>query len=226
MRVKTWLVAIVLLLSPAVETLAQDIKVPFLFSEDEKIDQTEVTGAIPRSTDLQTDPFLTAPMTRLEYMLTQLESHINNQASLVRSEVSEGFEADPRKAAYGIMGSIKGYVRYAREKGRIIVGYTIEDLGRPKRPMRITCDKLLVWLERTAPQGDSGYLYHNTILGVMAQDAYAVYTPTLQKLAKNIVHKVRLDSRTEDGNVTHTLICQRTEKDAPVQYERHSSKLH
>ena len=156
MRVKPWLVVIVLLLSPAVETLAQDIKVPFLFSEDEKLDQTEVTEAIPRSTDLQTDPFLNAPMTRLEYMLTQLESHINNQTSLVRREVSEGFESDPREA-YGATVSIAGYARYAREIGRIMVGYRIEGLGRPKKPMRITCDKLLAGLKHAAPQVADGY---------------------------------------------------------------------
>ena len=195
MRVKTWLVAIVLLLSPAVETLAQDIKVPFLFSEDEQLDQTEVTEAIPRSKDLQTDPFLNAPMTRLEYLLTQLESHINNETSLVRREVSEGFESDPRET-YGATVSIAGFAKYARGIGRIMVGYRIEGLGRPKKPMRITCDKLLAGLKHAAPQVADGYSYHNTILGVLAQEDYAAYTPALQKLAKNIVHKVRL---------THTL---------------------
>ena len=132
MRVKTWLVAIVLLLSPAVETLAQDIRIPFLFSEDEQLDQTEVTEAIPRSKDLQTDPFLNAPMTRLEYLLTQLESHINNKTSLVRSEVSEGFESDSRKAAYGATVSIAGVARYARGIGRHHGGIPNRRAGSPE----------------------------------------------------------------------------------------------
>ncbi len=223
--IKTVLVAIVLLLSPLMATLAQESKVPFLFHEDENLDQTEVTKAIPRSTDLQSEPFLNSPMTRLEYILTQLESHINNETNLVRREVSDGFEPDSRKP-FSPTVSIAGYARYAREVGRIIVEYKIEGLGRPKKPMRITCDKLLAQLKHIAPQAAPDYLYHNTLLGVLAQDDFAAYTPTLQRLAKNIVHKVRLDSRTENGNVMHTLICQRTENDAPVQYEGHSLKLH
>ena len=55
-------------------------------------------------------------MTRLEYMLTQLESHINNQTSLVRSEVSEGFESDSRKAL-GLTVSIEGVCQVCTRDG-------------------------------------------------------------------------------------------------------------
>src|SRR5438132_12731641 len=76
------LVAGLLLLSLTTSTLARDddVKVPFLFTEDEKLVQTELREAVPRSSTLPADQFLNAPMTRLEYMLTTLEARINEES--------------------------------------------------------------------------------------------------------------------------------------------------
>ena len=77
--------------------------------------------------------------------------------------------------------------------------------------MRATCNEVLDNLKLTAPQKLSGYLYHNTVLGVLARRGFDEYTPVLGKVAKNIVHRVSLQSVTQDGHVVHTLVCQRTE---------------
>ena len=209
---------------PAMTAFAQDIKVPFLFTEDQQLDQTELTEAIPRLSDLQADQFLNGPMTRLEYMLTRLESLISNQTEMIRETMSKGFQ--PRPRSYGASLTIKGYARYARPFGRILLGYEITELGHPKRPMRLTCDGVLSILENTAPQDNFGYLYHHTALGVLFQDLDGEkYTPSLTTLARSFVYKVILETRSDDGLAVHTLICQRTSKGAPVMYERHSFKI-
>ena len=41
-----------------------------------------------------------------------------------------------------------------------IVGYRIDHLGRPKGPMRTTCDALLSKLQLDAPQANLGFLWH------------------------------------------------------------------
>ena len=215
---------LVLLLTMASQAQDGEVKVPFLFSDDETLDQTELNKVIPRSRDLQGDPYLNAPMTRLKYMLTMLETGLNSEQdrSVVHKQLSDAFEYSRAKLPKTV--STTGFARYSRETGRIAVGYRIEGVGKPKKAMRTTCDDILSKLKIVAPQGDMGYLYHNTVLGVLAQDDYSKYTPALEILERSIVHKVILVSQTEELRVTHALICQRTGKDAPIQYYRYSFK--
>ncbi|MEP6934520.1 MAG: hypothetical protein ABI988_11330 [Nitrospirota bacterium] len=222
--IRAYLVATLFLLAFATATLAQDVKVPFLFTDDEKLDQTQVMEAIPRSSDLQSDPYLNAPMTRLEYILTLLETYLQHDwIDMVRQPLSDGFALRRKLYPSESSISIKAFARYPADIGRIIVGYHISDLGQPKRAMRTTCDRLLSDLAHTAPQDTSTFFYHNTILGVLLQDDFRKYTPALEVVAKSIVHKVILES--EDTHAHYTLTCQRTGKGTPTQYQRHSFKI-
>ena len=204
--IRACLVATLSLLPLATATLAQEVKIPFLFTDDDKLDQTsDLIAVIPKFNDLQADTFLNAPMTRLEYMLTKLEAHIDSKSDtyFVRDPLSEGFEPHLKSDDFSV--SITSYAKYARELGRIIVGYRIEGLGRPKKPMRATCDKILSGLEATAPQVDFGYLYYNTVLGVLTQEMdNAKYSPSLRSLAKSMVYSVTLESHREEAPVGWT----------------------
>ncbi len=209
----------VLMLSLATAGLAKDVSVPFLFSEDEKLDQTELRKVIPRSTDLQNNAFFNAPLTRLEYMLATLESHLNRQLAMavIREKLSLAFGSNRTESL-----SIRNFARYSGENGRIVVGISISGLGRPKKPMQIACDEVLHALEVDAPQENVGLLYHNTALGVLAHEDLSTYTPALETFAKNVVHRVVLESKTADLRVIHGLACQRIVKDGPIQYHRYS----
>jgi hypothetical protein len=217
---------LLLLLTTSSLALEDHVKVPFLFSEDEKLAQTELREAIPRSSVLPADQFLNAPMTRLEYMLTRLEAQLNRESwtSIMRDQLAAAFEPS-RMKAHEVPISITGFARYSREFGRILVGYEISGLGRPRKPMRTTCDELLDELKRMVPQRNIGFLYHNTALGVLAQEDVSKYTPALETLAKSVVHRVKLESKTEDLRVVHGLGCQRAGEGAPVLYQRFSFKL-
>jgi hypothetical protein len=214
------------LVGPAL-THGASVKVPFLFSEDDKLPQTELHDAIPPSTTVADNQFLNAPLTRLEYMLMQLEAQLNEklgQDVYVLDVVKKAFDSHQ---VHGHTSSprIKGSARYDQKLSRVLVGWTVEELGRPRVPMRTTCDTILNALNRLAPQEMQGYLWHNTALGVLAQRDIDWYTPTLAILARSVVHWVRLQSRTEGFRVTHTLACQQISADAPIVYQRYSFKL-
>lgn len=204
----------------------KDVKVPFLFNEDEALVQSVLKNVVPRSSALSADPYLNAPFTRLDYLLMMLEAALNKEGNRlnVLQEVEDGFE--PMEGFMGKRSAdITGLARYELANGRIAIMYSVENVGRPLRPMRETCDKILSSLEYIAPKKQLGYLYHNTVLGILAQTDFAEYTPALNTLAKSIVHGVRLKSQTEKMKVNHFLTCLRSGKDTPVHYSRMSFKL-
>ena len=210
-----------LLLGASSPTGDKDVKVPFLFAEDDKLPQAELRESIARSHALQADQFLNGPMTRLEYMLTRLESRLNEdlQTGYIHDRLAEAFDRG------NVAPTISGFAFYDVEAGRLSVGYRIEALGRPRKPLKSTCDELLTELKIRAPQELLGYTYHNTVLGVLAQKPYSEYTSSLELLANNLVHRVRLQSTAADYRTVHGLACQRNEKDAPVLYHRFSFRV-
>src|SRR5262245_37469804 len=76
---------------------AQDgeVRVPFLFSEDEKLDQTQLEQAIPKSRELQGDRYLNDPMTRMEYMLFRIEAALNTE--LQKGAIREQLRSEERR---------------------------------------------------------------------------------------------------------------------------------
>ncbi|MGC4098280.1 MAG: hypothetical protein QM706_14290 [Nitrospira sp.] len=195
-----------------------EVKVPFLFSDDEQFAQTELEKVIPRSQELRSDPYLKAPMTRMEYMLSRLEAELDTSREVIREQLSESFDF-PTKGSV-TPRSIKGFARYSPETGHIVVGYKIQQSGRPTRPIRATCDEVLTHLASSIPQTNTGYIMHNTALGVLAQEDLDRYTPIMATLAKNIVHRIVL--QVEESNTMYGLACQRVGNTAPVQYHRYS----
>jgi hypothetical protein len=208
--------------TPAAEN---DVQVPFIFSEDEKLPQTSFDEIAPRTAELATDPFLNAPLTRLEYLLMMLELRLNEeeQKRYLISELAPAFERRDAPAPSNF--KVVGFARHDRKNGRLVVGYKVGELGRPRRPMRMTCDAFLSELMSIAPQGDIGFLYHNTILGVLSQRDHAEYTSVLQLFARSVVHRVVLESVTEKTRVWHILSCQRSGDGARIVYLRSSFKL-
>ncbi len=201
------------------------VAVPFLFSEDEATSQSDLSKTIPPSTALASSQFFSVPFTRLEYVLMRLEQRLNEDTELIREQAVRHFDPSPRVLPI----TLEGFARYSRDLGRVIVGYRIDGLGRPRRSMRETCDALLAYLEVLAPQEMLGALYHNTVLGVLAQRDPAHYTAPLTALAESIVHRVRLQSNTDgksEGEVlVHYLTCQRAEKDGDLSYSKFSFSL-
>lgn len=221
------LVLVVLLFIAVTVTTADagsnNVTVPFLFTDDQALVESDLPTNLGSSDLLKKDPYLNGPLTRVEYMLTLMAARLNtdNSIAVQRAELLKQFD----RAARWAEETIVGFALYNEESGKVLAGYTIESLGRPRVPMRDSCNAALKNLSMLLPQELLGFTYHNTALGVLVHREFGHYTATLQKLASNMVHKVRISSVTDDGKTHHTLGCQRASKNAPVVYEKMSFRL-
>ena len=97
------------------------VKVPFLFTEDEQLQQTEIEQVIAKSDELSTDSYLNAPLTRLDYLLINLEKRLDEGKSSVLRSVIKHFATIERKS-FWVDASIEAFARYDADRGRILVG--------------------------------------------------------------------------------------------------------
>jgi hypothetical protein len=202
---------------------SKDVQVPFLFTQDESLSSTDVQRNIASSDTIRWDGYLTAPITRLEYMLMRMDTRLNeeNLIALIKEELTRRFDSPKPKI---ISETTKGYALYSESHGKVFTGYIVDHLGRPRVPMREACDKVLSHVDMSLPQELLGAIYHNTVLGVLAQKDYSEYTPALRNLVANLVHRVRIVAKTDDG-VLYALSCQRASKEAPIVYYKQSFRL-
>ena len=216
-----------LLIATPIHAGENEVKVPFLFTDDQKAPQSDLNKIIAPSDALRKHPYLTGPMTRLEYMLTQMERRLNENGAIASAQniLNGAFER-----VIGVFGAredaeVEGFARYRDDTGKVIVGYNVTNIGRPREPMRKTCEYLLGRLKRKIPQENIGYLLHNSTLGVLAHKKYDGYTPMLRLLATNIVHKVSLTSESDKGDTVHNFQCQREKRGGKIAYSKFSFSL-
>jgi hypothetical protein len=202
---------------------AGTVDVPFVFSDDQSVPQADLSQGIKPSNALRNDSYLNAPVTRLEYFLIRIETRLNQESAVavIRDELEKRFDRiHPR-----VERKVQGYARYSEDNGRIVLGYEIDDLGRPRAPMRDACHDVLKHLELTLPQEHVGYILHNTVLGVLAQKDYITYSSMLATVASHFVHRTKLVSTSHEQRTQHIFTCQRTAKDGSITYDRTSLRL-
>ena len=199
------------------------MEVPFLFTEDQVLSNTNFIDELTPSRALGDNAFLNAPLTRFDYILIKMEDELNVPLSIdiAKTMLRKAFGrvVPPHR---GI--DITGQARFMKESGKVIVSYTARGLGEPKVPMNQTCTMLMKYLlSLKFPQRLLGYTYHNTVLGVLAREEADVYTPVLAALAKNVVHVVKLESSKNRSH--HFLTCAKEHEGAPVKFGKFSFEL-
>lgn len=225
---KRVLLILLLLLSVNVpafgESEGEEVRIPFLFTQDQELHQSDFQKIQPKSDVLETDEYLNKPLTRLEYLLIKLEETIKEGENSALAEVAKNFDQSP--FLFSTEASIGSSVRYSRDHGKIFVSYQFSDLGRPMKPMSSTCADALEKLSFHAPQMVLGYWYHNKLLGVLQQGDPEDYSKMLEVIAQNIVLVANLESVTEDKHVIqhHYLSCLRVSDGGEIQYSRSSFK--
>lgn len=207
------------------DEIGEEETVPFLFTEDQDVAAVkEPLMTIAPSDTLHSDPYLSAPMTRLEYMLTKIDEHLEDLPFYAMKTIREGFEEDQFVST---TPTITATARYVEPIGKVVVTYDVDGVGAPKQPMRKTCDTMLFYLQDAFPQELRGWSYHNTILGVLHQKDARYYTTVLHKLSKNIVHQVAIVAATGDDSEgrLHFFSCMKETKDAPIVYWKSSTRF-
>ena len=224
------LAAFVAMITTIPATAENKVKVPFLFTEDQGLPQTDLEAVIEASDVLKKNKWLNAPMTRLEYLLSQIEANLNSDdtTSLLLRKLVNYFERVPARFRYS-EPVIKGTARYYENVGKVSAIIDARYFGKPKHPLRKTCDEILNFLAQKVPQEVAGNLYQNAYLKILVRADYREYDPIIDILVRNIVHAGTIttmtDGGTEGGVVYHTLTCMKADKDAATVYSKYSYRI-
>ncbi len=166
----------------------------FPFTVDQHIKSEDITQ-IPVEKDIQTDKWFMSAPTRLELLTYAVDQYFQKDFAekweLYKIEIEKYFE--PRARPFSVHAS--AMVRFYSDKDIFGAGVKIEDLGKPKKPMKEVCSKVLNSLIFASLDG-GGYSYQNTFLSPFIQKS-----PTdpevfriVEKLRKNFLLSVTLEA--------------------------------
>lgn len=184
---------------------------PFEFTVDEKISDWEDTDTfknVKKSSKIINDEFWNQPLTKLDYVLIQLKQLADERLdSITDKSMSEYFEKNEYKKEYQkTFGKYKTLnldndVYFDKEKGKIIIGFEIDGLGKAKQPMSEICQNILelYLISFVMPKKERGmWFYHNTLLNELYRgDQYENYSDNLKNIANNIIYILKLTSEIE-----------------------------
>lgn len=189
-------------------------KAIFPFTIDEQVEDFKENENIIsiESKALNSDKYWNTALTRLDYILFQLKKIADeNQKKLIKvhsdgsSLLGSYFERyENLKKFQDILGKyvkpeVKNNIYFDEKKGKILVWFQIDNVGKPKKPMKEACAKILdlyiIGGLGMPDQKISGYTYHNTILNELFRGGdYDDYTEHLKKIANNIVYALGITS--------------------------------
>jgi hypothetical protein len=202
----------------------------FPFTVDQQTKSEDITQ-IPVEKDIQTDKWLMSTPTRLElltYAVDQyFQKHLAENWELYREEIEKDFES--RARGFSVRASTM--VRFDSDKDIFFASVKIENLGKPKKPMKDVCSKVLNSLIFAYLDG-GGFLYLNTFLSPFIQKSPT--DPELVRLAgklqKNFLLVVNLEASfdKEQSNIPRDLYFMRCYKFAgekEVHYNKQTFRL-
>ena len=214
-------------------SIAEPVSPSFAFTADDKVaDWKENELIIDKSSEIVDDEFWNESLTKLDYILMQLKQHAESvSARITDEEMSWYFERlenwEPVQEYLGKYESItvNNNVYFDKDTGKILVGFEIDKLGKAKKPMAELCKKILnlhIMQYPLPSQRMYGYSYHNSILNeIFRGDSYENYTIHLEKIAKNLIYSLKLNSTINIGNDhdadLFTMYC--IKKDSSDNYE-------
>ena len=189
-------------------SIAEKIKPPFAFTADDKIPNSKDGEVLitNKSTEIINEPFWGQPLTKLDYILMQLKHHADNKSKKLKEGKTLGYyfhRAQNSKSSWEFLGKYKDItvnnsVYFNEDIGKIIVVFSIENLGKAKEPMSEICKNIFKFDIIGYPlpeQKMMGYQYHNAILNELFRgDSYNNYNNYLEKIADNLVYVLSLNS--------------------------------
>lgn len=126
---------------------AQDVP-KFLFAEDAEIGRSldDAEDAFRGKSLIAEDPWLNAPLTRLDYILLRIESRLMSLHDEVERLIPEFFETSVMKVpglAVPETPEINTGVGYSEVNQRIRIWISVGRVGKPKKPMKEFCEFVL-----------------------------------------------------------------------------------
>jgi hypothetical protein len=226
-----WLFILTVTILTCSSSFAQDKtrKSPdFLFAEDNKAQTAESCdlGLKPKAL-LKGDEWLNAPLTRLDYIIMNMQNRLTQRATDTFKEMApEYFEPSPMR---WVTPSIDFTVRYYEEKGRLLLIANVSDVGKPKKPMTESCRGVARLIELQYPMTLSGFTWHNSALGILLRSASTdpQYTEAIQKLIDSSLIMVTISSTYKEGETTQLFVlnCRKQNKDSDFEFTKLSGTL-
>lgn len=206
---------------------AQSPPTDFLFSEDNQVANSPGSWAeaVGSSAAIKDDQWLNAPLTRLDYVLINVEAHLNKFLPAATEELARDYF---EKFLGTAPPSVDLAARYLSSKGRMIIGASIDTLGKPKKPMKEFCAKVLRSIEMNYPLDPVGYSWQNNALGLLVRDAdVTAYDQVVQNLARSSIISVSVAAmyKPNDHAMLFHMTCLKKSADAAIKYYKSSLAL-
>jgi hypothetical protein len=202
----------------------------FLFSDDSKIvaSQQQFENSFEAKTALRNDAWLNAPLTRLDYVLLNIQTQLNaSLPDLINEMIKRSFETTDSFGNLAPDPQTEFAARYSEKLGRLLVIADVDGVGRPKKPMKSFCDSLIGQIEIRYPLNQIGYTWQNNALGLLMRDDADKYTAIANTLATNavLIGTVTANYRV-DGKPTLFIIgCRKQNAREPITYYKYVQVL-
>jgi hypothetical protein len=201
----------------------------FPFTVDQQTKSEDITQ-IPVEKDIQTDKWFMSPPTRLELLTYIIDQHFKKEFAkdwkFHSKEIEKYFERGP----VGFF-SEDASVSFNSSKDIFVACITIEDLGKPKKPMKEACSEVLNSSIFRHFEG-GGYLYQNTFLSPLVQESSTdpEIVRIVEKLQKNFLFLVTLKARfdkeqTDFPRDIYAMQCYKFAGDKKVHYRKETRRL-
>jgi len=185
----------------------------FPFTIDEQIqnhkDGEDVINS--KSNLLSSDKYWNTPLTKLDYYLMQLKDKADETSKEIELIHSDGsgyllnyFEKIERlKKYHKLFGRYEDFrvssdVYYNESKGKIIIGFSIDNVGKAKKPMKELCKTLLekdLRLRGMPDQSFSSPVYYRMLLNQLYRgEDQKELNKQVKKIADNMVYRVSITS--------------------------------
>ena len=188
----------------------------FIFTEDEMVPESKnILSSLEKykSDEIKKDNYWNEPLTKFDYILTQVKKFADKKSGQISRDqwFVEGFEKmeSSHKEFAPEPIDVTNMVYFNEKNGKIIVWFTVDNLGKPRNPMKNICESVLhMNVLFSLPQKMRGYTYHNQLLNELYRgDDVKNYNQALEKISNNIVYILSLISSTEKQKNVYAMIC-------------------
>lgn len=138
----------------------------FHFTEDQEMVDENKTTTLPKSTEITSESWFAAPLTRKEMIAIRIADRVNERISdeALQTHINEYFELE---TVYDELELplIDKAVTYKEELGQFVVSLDISSLGIPKAPMKQACESLLrISSVQLGTAGSGGFAFAAEVL--------------------------------------------------------------
>jgi hypothetical protein len=176
----------------------------FPFTVDQNTKDEDLTQ-IPVEKDIQTDKWFMSAPTRIELLTYTFDQYLKKEfseawESYLETDIKNYFDPQIR-IGHPAPVMTDASVTFYSPKDIFVVRVRISELGRPRKPMKEACNKLLnSFLSRF---DGSGYPYQNTFLSPFVQTSATdpEILRIVERLRKNVLLMVSLEARFDEEKV-------------------------